>query len=243
MVNAPNSVLIGRTNYDTATQILSNQVAQPMIDYAHERIYNITILDGATRHGLEGAILQHQPEVCMFFTHGREDALAGQDQIYDLLSLTNALWMNNRIVYNCACLSGKELAPALIDNGARAVFAFTDVLTVLAYEREGFPLLEGFKECLTKPQVIFDGKTVQEAWQETIEEYNKWIDYWDEKDPAVADVLRHDRDNFKLFGDGNARISFSWYVLIGSTEVVMYVWMALASILKIIKLYKWWKGG
>jgi len=232
------NVLVARTDYDDATHVLHEQVAPEFINYAINKMYRLIDCDKPSRYDLESAIYRFDPAVCFLLSHGVKDAVISQDRTIDLLGKDNAMWMNGRFVYNVACLTGVELAPALIINGARAVYAFTDVLTIMV--DENLQIVEGFKECLTKPKHLLDGYSCQEVYNMTLAEYEKWINYWDEKDPTVADVLRHDRDNFKLFGTGESRITLSFLLLTGHMELILLAYAVLYSIYNIIRLYRWW---
>lgn len=222
-----------RTNYDLATTILSNQVIKPMVEYAGSRLLSVADYEGekATRGNFYDAVWRYNPEFVFIGTHGEADRLTSQEAGFDILSLTNAQLMNGRIGYFVACKSGLELAPACVDNGAKCVFAFNDVLTVMSYgEETGYKLCEGFVECLTMPQLLFDGLKAKDVYEATKREYERWISYWDERDPFVADVLRHDRDAFNLYGSGESRLSFSWWLIVGLTDYLVLAFMFLAAL-------------
>lgn len=220
-----------RTNYDLTTTILSNQVMKPMVEYAGDRLLSVVDFEGdnATRSNFYDAVFKYNPEFVFIGSHGESDRIASQEAGFDILSLTNAQLMNNRIGYFVACKSGQELAPACVDNGAKCVFAFDDDLTLMAYsEEQGYKLCEGFVECLTKPMLLFDGFKAQDVYNLTKEEYERWISFWDEREPFIADVLRHDRDAFKLYGSGGSRLTFSWWLIVGLTDYLGLTFMILA---------------
>jgi len=234
-----NDTTIIRPNFDIVTMILSQKIAPEVIEYAHKRLYSIKDLYGekANKTELLGDFITRIPVIVWAFSHGVEDAVIGSEIGQNVIDLANTVWFNNKIVFISACLTGKQLAPALIDSGARAVLAFDDEL-VMRVMPDTYEPLEGFKECITAPKIIYDGATVKQCYDKAIEEYNKWIDYWDEKDPATADVLRHDRDCFKLYGNGESRIALSTYLFMGLTDIFAIAWIILYSILNIVRITK-----
>ena len=239
-----NAVVFARTNYDDATRVLHDQVAEPMIEYAHKRLFSYVDLSGggATRTNLEGSIIRYNPQVLMVYSHGHADYIVGQDG-FDLLSLANAVFTNGKVCYFCACHTGEELAQVCVDNGAPVVFAFDDVLTILVVEQEGggYLLVDAFQHCLTKPKLLFDNWKARDVYQAVIDEFNRWIDYYDNVDPFVADTLRHDRDHFKMYGNGESVVQFNLNFLVGITDILMYVNMVLIALFKVVQTYKRWR--
>ena len=242
-----NNVLTIRPIYDDVTRVLAEKISPTFIKYARDRLYVIwDLLDaGATRESYEVNIIRRDPLIIAGFSHGLEDAIISDDGVRGFLDVGNTITTNNRIVYLCACLTGRQLAPACVDVGARAVLAYDDTLTIIV-DSETLEPAEGFKEVLAeKPARIFDGLTVQQVYDEVIAEYNKWIEYWDNRPeeyaPIIADVLRHDRDHFKLYGNGTSRITLSHWMLIGITDILSITYVILYAIKNIIHLYKLFK--
>ena len=58
---------------------------------------------------------------------------------------------------------------------------------------------------------LVDGYTTGEAFNRSIEVWDKWIDYWagsiDEYASMVIQYLIEDRDGMRLFGDSTTRIA------------------------------------
>ena len=242
-----NHVLTVRPVYDETTKVLSEKISPVFLNYAHGRLYVVwDPLDAdATRESYEVNIMRRDPLIVAGFSHGLEDAIISDDGTRGFLDVGNTITTNNRIVYLCACLTGRQLAPACVDVGARAVLAYDDTLTIVI-ENKTLEPAEGFKEVLAeKPARIFDGLTVQQVYDEVIAEYNKWIEYWDNRPeeyaPIIADVLRHDRDHFKLYGNGTSRITLSHWMLVGTTDIFAITYVILYAIRNIIHLYKKFK--
>jgi hypothetical protein len=212
--------------------ILSTKVMPDVIDYATKRLYLVEDLykDRANKTELLGNFLRRYPVIVWFASHGAEDAVIGPDEGQTVADLANTVWFNGKIVVINACLTGRKLAPAMVDSGARAVFAFTDLLTIRV-DAETYEPLDGFKECFTKPKVLYDGVKAKDAYDLTIAEYNKWIEHWDREDPTTADVLRADRDAFMMFGTGESKIAASTYLFMGLTDVFILAYIVLWGIL------------
>ena len=228
-----------RPVFDDVTYILNSKISPDAIEYAHKRLYLIEDLyeDRANKTEILGNFIRRIPVIVWACSHGVEDAVKGPDITQNVIDLANTTWFNNKIVVIVACLAGRQLAPALVDAGARAVFAYDDELILRVWPDTLDPL-EGFKECITAPKLLYDGFKAKDVYAKAIEEYNKWIDYWDEKDPATADVLRHDRDCFKLYGSGESRIALSTYLFMGLTDIFAIAWIILYSILNIVRITK-----
>ena len=242
-----NHVLTIRPVFDTTTRVLAEKISPIFLKYARDRLYAIFDLydANATRENYELNIMRRDPLIVAGFSHGLEDAIMSDDGTRGFLDVGNTVTVNNRIVYLCACLTGKQLAPACVDVGARAVLAYDDTLTLVVDSKTLEPV-EGFKEVLAeKPARIFDGLTVQQVYDEVIAEYDKWIEYWDNQPedyaPIIADTLRHDRDHFKLYGNGVSRITLSHWILVGTTEIFAITYVILYAVRNIIHLYKTFK--
>lgn len=236
---ADNDTTIVRCDFDLVTHVLSTKIAVEVVEYARKRMYSVVDLykERANKTELLANFIYKVPLVVWGFSHGTENELIGPEVGSTVFDIGNALWFHGKIVIIIACLTGKKLAPAMIDNGARAVLAYDDVLKIRIWG-DTYQPLEGFKECITKPKIIYDGVKVKEAYDATIAEYNKWIEYWDDKDPVTADVLRHDRDCFKMYGSGESRITLSVYLLIGMTDILAIVYLVAAILHKILRLTK-----
>jgi len=235
-----NVCLTVRPLHDLTTQVLATKLAPHAIAYAKRRMYTVYDLYNAEaeRVHYETNVPLRDPILIFTFSHGGDEAVIGDDGVTPFLDVHNTWTTNKRLIYHCACHTGKKLAPAEVDIGARAVLAFADTLTIVI-DKETHEPVEGFKEVLVdKPCLLFDGVMVKDVHSETIKEYDRWIDYWDEKDPHIADVLRHDRDNFKLYGTGESRIALSSWVLVGVTDIILIIYTILHFIRVIVRVLR-----
>jgi len=239
MLMGDNDTTIVRCDFDIVTHVLSTKIAPEVIEYASRRLYRVVDLykEKANKTELLGNFIYKVPLVVWGFSHGTENELIGPEVGSTVFDVGNALWFNNKIVVIVACLTGKKLAPAMVDNGARAVFAYDDTLDIRVWS-DTYEPLEGFKECITKPKLLYDGVKAKDVYDATIAEYNKWINYWDERDPVTADVLRHDRDCFKMYGSGESKIVFSIYLFIGLTDIFAITYVVMWTILQVLRLTK-----
>lgn len=234
-----NDTTIVRCDFDLVTNILSTKIAPEAIEYARKKLYSVTDLykEKANKTELMANFIFKVPIIVWGFSHGHEDELIGPEIGSTVFDVGNALWFNNKIVVIVACLTGKKLAPAMVDNGARAVLAYDDTLDIRVWS-DTYEPLEGFKECITKPKLLYDGFKAKEVYEATIAEYNKWIEYWDKRDPVTADVLRHDRDCFKMYGSGESKVAASIYLLIGVTDILVIVYAFLSFLRMIFRMTK-----
>ena len=243
-VAGENNVVFIRPAFDLVTEILNTKISPEVVQYASKRLYMVDDLYGerANKTELLSVFIRRIPIMVFAYSHGDEYSVIGPEVGQTVFDVGTAIWFNQKIVVINACLTGVRLAPALIDNGARAVLAYDDELILRVWSKNLEPL-KGFKECLNKPKILFDGASVNEAHQQTLAEYEKWIEYWDEIDPTTADILRHNRDHFKLYGNGESRIALSTWLFMGMTDIFAITWVVLATILKIVRLTKpLWKG-
>jgi hypothetical protein len=188
--------------FETVTIASNNAVHSYVIPYIKSP-WVITLLEkgGATRKNLEDALEKVNPSIVWLDSHGDETCLAAETEC--AADLDNANLFAGRIVYILACLCGKKLAPAMVEKGARAVLAFTDVV-VLEIDAKTLTITRPFLETLYYPRRLYDYISVGQVYDETIRKYNEWIDCLKVWDVATFDALLHNRDCFKLFGDPSA---------------------------------------
>jgi len=237
-----NNTLFARTRYDVATMVLHDQVTADIIAYAKQRAYSYSDLSGdtANRSNFEIDMWKYNPQVVVISTHGSEEGLMGNDQITEILSPANSLFTKGKLCYFIACQAGKGLAPICVSNGARAVFGWDDDLTIAVYPLDGgqYELVDAFRESLTVPKLLYDGVKVKDVYQSTIDKFNEWIEHYDEVDPMIADILRHDRDHFVLHGNGEESVQLSWYLLMGLGDVFFYIIVFQYTVLQLIRMFR-----
>ncbi|MEM1590246.1 MAG: hypothetical protein QW175_07500 [Candidatus Bathyarchaeia archaeon] len=242
-----NDIVLIRTTFDDATRILNTQVTPQLVTYLKSRFYNVVDLygDKAYKEQLLYACIQYLPAVVCGFSHGTDVSLISQDGT-PALDIGTAVWMNNKIVYLFACRCGKELAQALIDNGAKAVLAFDDIVYLILDENGN--VVDGYAEtCLVVPELVAEGLSVRECYDKAVETYNKWIEHYENNgETLIADLFRWNRDHFVLKGSGESRIGLSMYLFVGLTDVLamanVLIWGVGNIAIEAYRAYKLWKG-
>jgi len=162
-------MLVIRPDYDLATATTSKW-AKEIIEYAQSRRIEVIDLCGSSANPakLQEVFEKVNPRLVLHYGHGRDDALLGQNDA-PLFTLNNVSLLRGVCVYTVSCCSGKELADAIADVGGSfighsEVFLFT-------------PLNETpFRQSVnTGVRALIDGKTMGQAYEESQQEYNKWI--------------------------------------------------------------------
>jgi hypothetical protein len=189
--------------FDDVTTVGNNAIHSYVIPYIKSPwVTTLLEKDTATRKNLEDALAKVNPSIVWLDSHGSETCCYASEAEC-AADLDNAHLFTGRIVYILACLCGRKLAPAMVEKGARAVLAFTDIV-ILAYDAKTMMPTRPFLETLYYPRRLYDYISVGQVYDETIQKYNEWLDCLKVWDPLLRDLLLHDRDCFKLFGDPSA---------------------------------------
>ena len=123
--------------------------------------------------------------------------------------------LSNKTVWAHSCLTGKLLGPAVIEKGGKAYIGFIIewawAYTPLPPPMVGFMYEDPYDDPIAKmfftsanmvPNAVLHGRTIDEAYQASIEEYNHWIDFLFESDIENAGqligLLAVDRDGMIL---------------------------------------------
>lgn len=193
-----------------------------VVQYA-EQLGHYNLIDisagQATKAPIYQAIEQYQPGSFYGFGHGNDCVFTG-DTERAIFTCDECSILQGQIVYLLSCLTGNGLGPAIIDNGGRAYAGYIISWTWMGVGApEGDPYddkyAHGFFESANEFWLsIIDHKTVQQAYQDSIDKYNEWIDYWtDSNDPDAANAIKwliHDRDGLIILGDLNASLPLPW---------------------------------
>jgi len=185
---------------------------QHMVAYAQQKgVWNITDLaeTQANKAPIYASIDQTDPFAFYGFGHGNHDRYTG-DSEENIFTVTECGKLSGRVVYLLSCLTANSLGPAIIQNGALAYAGFNISWTWIGEtENDEFsypdpyddPYAFGFYESANELwKALLDGKTFNEAIQQSKNKYDEWIDYWfytNPEDPASQDCimwLAHDRD-------------------------------------------------
>jgi hypothetical protein len=164
-------------------------------------------LNNCTRTMLESALTSKDPIFYANFGHGKEDCIVSTDNC--LVDLLNVGLLKDRVVYAFACLTASQLGPAAIARGCKTYVGWNDVIYAVYYEYEpgAYRPADGNTETMAKFPVEFaSGLTTEEAFQKALEEYDKWISYWEGKDPNCYSQFAWNKQHLVLLGDKTERI-------------------------------------
>jgi hypothetical protein len=212
-------VLICAPAFDWITALGVEELKKLVIPYVKARspplILSTLLGADATRTNLESTLKTVDPFMVWIESHGSEtrvvEGVIKVDNEYKttyLVDLDNAGLFAGRIVFILACLCGRQLAPAMVDAGAKAVLAFTDTVVFEVRWVDDKPVMtEPFQDILYRaPATIFDHLTVGQVYDKMIERCIYWADCFRVWDPIARDAIVHDRDALAVFGDPSAKI-------------------------------------
>jgi len=184
-----------------------DQPTQYSSKWAHDVLdkYELIDLSGdrATRQEAEKAIKEHDPKCIIFYDHGSETVLwaqGGQEGVFDM---ENAHLTKTRSVYTLACLSGKELLPKMVEEGALATFGYDRIygFYIGAYEK----YFEEQANCGL--EALLEGRTYGEARERFQDRCQQMVEELDRLGvPHVADQLVWNMESLKVLGDLTTKI-------------------------------------
>lgn len=208
------TILASRSNHDTPTSY-AYYYSSGVLDRAKKMGYNV--IDLAKSQDTRANLASQIPTNPLFYFgsgHGNYTKFGGQNLEILLEKDVNENWMQDRIVFLVSCETGKELGPALIQNGAKAFIGWKErfwwvvgppYIPALDIYAKGF-----LETTVLVAKMLIEGKSVQEAFDAGIASFNKWIDYWEHSPDDTASLvisgLLDNIDNFVVFGDRDAKI-------------------------------------
>ncbi|HKH50165.1 MAG TPA: hypothetical protein VKM72_36395 [Thermoanaerobaculia bacterium] len=132
--------------------------------------YTIWDLGNASRSTFEEALAESSPEALFFFGHGIEGpdgGLQGKDSTL-ILDSANLGLLKEAILYTVACWSAAGFGRIAADLGA-AVLGYREQLWVPLRE----PFISRMRPAvLSGALVLFEGRSISQAFTTTVEEYN-----------------------------------------------------------------------
>lgn len=147
---------------DVVTTISAELVFR-FADWAVRHGHNVTVLYGvqATRLPLLISLMMDS-QFIYYAGHGGDDCLVGNEVFLNLVTPFNAGWLKERITGVMACLSSRQLGPAVVHEGGYAYAGATEPL--YAAFNEGYPYQDNwFDYMLELPIGIVEDKSVGEA--------------------------------------------------------------------------------
>jgi hypothetical protein len=147
-----------------------------------------------------------KPNIYIGASHGNESVMTGQDLEKLIVSNVNADICKDVKTYLFACATGVELGPKLVADGCPMYFGYQADFTFLYHpDYVGHPLDDPyakafFDKAVKTGESMLLGKSAPEIYNDTIDKYNYWWDFWlKQNDPIADDILtwlNWDRANF-----------------------------------------------
>jgi hypothetical protein len=221
----PKTALISRAGeFDTASTYLST-FGTKLVQYAKDNGYNVTELynDDLTLPARETtftAEIEKKPSLFIGMGHGNETVFTGMDMEILLQAGVNDDLASGIPSYLWACHTATTLGPDMVAKTCPVYFGYAADWTFNyhpdyvnppssddppADEKCTFndPYAKAFFDAgLATGYSTILGKTPQQIYQDTIDRYNYWWNYWLGQEDSMADSiltqLANDRDNFMV---------------------------------------------
>jgi hypothetical protein len=164
--------------------------------------------DDAIASQVELALQNVSNEVVIFYGHGFPSCMISQNVEEAIINLNNMTVLKNKKVYVMACWTIQKLGEDA-KNIVHCYLGYNKEVKVWFDPLYSNPLGEcvnkGILEMLNIPDYTFE-----QARQQIVAEYNRWIDYFVDKEELnssrFAAVLRHNRDALRLLGNTECRV-------------------------------------
>ena len=182
------NIAVVQPNYDAETAIMGEMVNE-LIRYLDEKNLDYIPLRGpmAMRRPWLEMIEKARPSILLFFGHGRANELTGQDDII-LMDEIHSGELSEMEVYACADETTRILGKTALDRGCKGYLGYKEKLLIVA---EGGIPIRGMTESFIKPaQLMAEGTSAEKAIDESLKEFDIWIDYWDKSYmPGKAEAM------------------------------------------------------
>ena len=191
------SVLITRPKYEEVTHYLfywSSVLTGEALK--NGKLYKLDSED-ANKKLLESYLTKQNPDIVILNGHGNEYCVTGQNGEELISTGQNSTLLKNSHVYIRACSAGKVLGKEIVQNGAKSFIGYTEPF--IFYRRKKLintPLMDDYAQPFfeTSNQVgisLINGKTAQEANEDSLKLYNK----------VISDLLTSKSENSFLIPD------------------------------------------
>ena len=200
----PVSVLM--SDFDLPTRSASGFILR----YIAPRVEPIQLFSVLVRR-LPFRLSAPQSDIIIGVGHGSEDSFCGHNEAVILeVGKYNPREVRGKVIKLISCLTGVELGPDLIKNGALSVAAYVDdYVWVMDSDMATTPWADALAATSLMPVVdglnaLLDGKTAREAFDTELEGYTR--NAAAEEDELVKSCLEFNRDNAVLLGIENSTI-------------------------------------
>ena len=142
-------------------------------------------------------------QVCFVANHGDSRSIAGDKGDIVSVDTDNSLF-SGKMLYAVSCLCAKQLKDSLVEDGLRSFWGYDNKLKVWY----GYP--QYARSCMAGIKSLIDGKTVKEAKDEMISQYNTGISELEEQypnDPQLAAALLDNREALVVYGEDDLTLN------------------------------------
>lgn len=150
-------------------------------------------------------LLQSLPvcQICFIANHGDARSIAGNSG--DVVSVdTNNTLFSGKLLYAVSCTCAKELKDSLLADGLRSFWGYDSKLNIWY----GYP--QYARSCMAGMKSLMKGKTVKEAREEMIAQYNHDISELEEQypnDTYLAAALLDNREALVVYGEDGLKLA------------------------------------
>lgn len=150
-------------------------------------------------------LLQSLPEchICFIANHGDARSIAGNNG--DIVSVdTNNTLFFGKLLYAISCTCARKLKESLVADGLRSFWGYDNKLSVWY----GYP--QYARSCMAGMKSLMNGKSIKEAREEMITQYNHDIVELEElypDDTYLAAALLDNREALVVFGEDDLKLS------------------------------------
>jgi hypothetical protein len=163
----------------------------------------------AFRDAFESVISRGDPKGVYIASHGTSTYVLDDDG-KNLLDSANISKLSGRVVYVWSCQAGITLIPDGINKKVAAALAYKgDVSAFIEQNPDGtWDLAEDSEDVFIQPiKSLNEGRTVLEAYQDTVARYDYWIKYWTQQGAtAIANVFKANKEIFTYFGNPSEKV-------------------------------------
>lgn len=150
-------------------------------------------------------LLQHLPscQVCFIANHGDAKSIAGSKG--DIVSIkTNNTLFSGKLLYAVSCSCAKELKDSLIKDGLLSFWGYDNELKVWY----GYP--QYARSCMAGIKSLMDGKTIKEAKEDMLTQYNADIEELETQypeNPILSATLLDNREALVICGADELKLT------------------------------------
>lgn len=206
----PKAVFV-RSDWDLITHYMASYTTK-LVDFAKQNGYEVVDLYNddpklpARLPAFETEMDKKPIDILYIGGHGNVNLATGQELELLIKKGVNDDVSSGVKTYLQSCLTAQQLGPALVEKGCPFYAGYREDWVMMYHpDYESKPLEDPYAKAffdsgLATGYALLLGKSPQEVYQETIDRYNYWWDYWIKQDDPMADDIltwiNWDRNNF-----------------------------------------------